>query len=124
MGAICTVVLGAGALASAAGRVAPAAFATGAVGCSLAAASSVAGFAALARARVGNARAFAAALVGLFLGRVALVGLYGLALRVIAPAHVALGLVALAGFHFVFTVLEIRLLARPRDVRRGAGQRA
>ena len=53
-------------------------------------------------------------LLGSFLGRLVLLVLYGLALLAVAPAHLAAGLVSLAGFHFVFTVLEVASLVRPR----------
>jgi hypothetical protein len=51
-------------------------------------------------------------LLGLFLGRVCLVGLFGLALRGLAPHHLASGLLSLVGFHFIFALLEVTLLAR------------
>lgn len=85
-----------------------------AAGVALAAAASVGGFALLRGGSGRSARAFLALLLGVFLGRVALVGVFGLALHALAPAHLATGLVSLVGFHFAFTVIEVVLLARVR----------
>jgi hypothetical protein len=69
-------------------------------------------------------RAFVGLLLGLFLARVALVGAFGLALYVVAPAHLASGLLSLVGFHFIFAVFEIVLLARTGATGQGPGQQA
>ena len=97
--------------------MAPGAVAAVAGGLALAAAVSLAGALARGRARRAGARTFRAVLLGSFLGRLALLGLYGLALLAVAPTHLAAGLVSLAGFHFVFTVLEVASLARMRRAR-------
>jgi hypothetical protein len=83
-------------------------------GLALAAGSSIVGFRLLGRANRLSAHAFVSLLLGLFLGRVTLVGAFGLALNLAAPAHLASGLLSLVGFHFIFAVSEIVLLARTR----------
>ena len=91
----------------------------------LAGGSSAAGLALLWRLRLDPRSGFAVALVGLFLGRVGLVGLFGLALLALAPGHLVLGLISFAGFHLLFTVLEIALLVRaPTRGGGGAERRA
>ncbi len=90
----------------------------------LAAGSSLGGLALLRRRMRSRARAFAGLLLGLFLGRVVLVGAFGLALYVVAPAHLVSGLLSLVGFHFIFAVLEIVLLARTGAAGQGTGQEA
>jgi hypothetical protein len=91
----------------------------------LAAAGSVGGFLLLSRAAGRESGSFLAWLLGVFLGRVALVASVGLTLYALAPAHLALGLVSLVGFHFLFAVIEVALLARNGlDTRRsGEGAR-
>jgi hypothetical protein len=81
-------------------------------GLALAAGSSLVGFALLRRGLAVGSHAFVALLLGLFLGRVALVGVFGLALYALAPAHLASGLLSLVGYHFVFALVEVALLAR------------
>jgi hypothetical protein len=81
-------------------------------GITLAAASSLVGFALLRRAVVTGSRGFVGLLMGVFLGRVLLVGLFGLVLLAAAPAQLAVGLFSLVGFHFLFAVVEVSLLAR------------
>jgi hypothetical protein len=95
-----------------------------AAGIVLAAGSSLGGLALLRRRMRSGGRAFAGLLLGLFLGRVALVGAFGLALSVVAPAHLVSGLLSLVGFHFIFAVLEIVLLARTGAAGQGTGQPA
>lgn len=89
-------------------------------GLALAAAASLGGFALLRWGIARGSELFLTILLGLFLGRVALIALFGLAIIRFAPAHLAVGLLSLAGFHFIFAVIEITLLARPS---RGAGVR-
>lgn len=85
----------------------------------LATGSSLLGFTLLQRHVRSSGSGFTALLMGLFLGRIALAALFGLALYTSAPAHLAMGLLSLAGFHFVLMLLEIVVLARsgraPRD---------
>jgi hypothetical protein len=82
-------------------------------GLGLAVLSSLAGFALLGRATTRSGHGFAVLLLALFLARVALTGSFGLALFRLAPGVLAVGLLALAGYHFVFMVIEIALIARP-----------
>jgi hypothetical protein len=87
----------------------------------LATGSSLAGAAALMRGMALSSSAFLRLLLGVFLGRVALVALFGIALYSLAPAHLAVGLLSLVGFHFVFAMTEVVLLARKPSA--GPGRR-
>jgi hypothetical protein len=89
----------------------------------VAAGSAIGGFGLLGRGRGLAPRRFVGLLLGLFLGRVALIGVFGLALHVLAPAHLAAGLLSLVGFHFIFAVVEVALLARAGAAGPGTGQK-
>ena len=89
----------------------------------VAAGSAIGGFGLLGRGRDLAPRGFVGLLLGLFLSRVALIGVFGLALHVLAPAHLAAGLLSLVGFHFIFAVVEVALLARTGAAGRGTGQK-
>lgn len=114
-----------GALAFGSGRLAAggdlSAYVAGLV---LAAGSAIGGFGLLGRGRSLALPRFVGLLLGLFLARVALVGAFGLALYVLAPAHLVSGLLSLVGFHFIFAVVEIVLLARAGAAGPGTGQQA
>lgn len=112
-----------GAIAFASGRLgAPGDLPAYLAGLAVAAGSSIGGFGLLARGRRLPARSFVGLLLGLFLGRVALVAVFGLALHALAPAHLASGLVALVGFHFIFAVVEVAFLARTGAAGGGTGR--
>jgi hypothetical protein len=89
----------------------------------VAAGSAIGGFGLLGRGRRLAPRRFVGLLLGLFLGRVVLIGVFGLALHVLAPAHLAAGLLSLVGFHFIFAVVEVALLARTGAAGPGTGQK-
>jgi hypothetical protein len=100
------------------------AFAAFAAGLALAVAASVGGVAVLRWGLARSAGAFTALLLGVFLGRVVLVGVFGLVVYALAPAHLATGLLSLVGFHFIFAVTEIAILARSRPAGRDRGEGA
>ncbi len=84
----------------------------GAAGVVLAAAASLGGFALLRRGIDLPSRAFSMLLVGIFLGRVALVVAFGVALYLLDRERLAVGLLSLVGFHFVYAMIEVSLLIR------------
>lgn len=51
-------------------------------------------------------------LFGIFMGRVGLVLVFGVALYLLDPERLAVGLLSLVGFHFVCALIEVALLVR------------